>query len=320
MSFQCAWWLQNPHLQTAWPFLFRQRCNFPTREERFELIDGDFIDAVWAGNSSGPIVIILSGVEGHINSTYVNAMLAKVCAAGWRGLFLHYRNCSASTNRLERYYHIGDTGDLMNIISIIRHREPKTILAAVGFSLGGNVLLKWLGEMSNRSPFRAAATISAPFMLAQTNNMLEKGAGRMYERYIIQMMRKAILKKFKHHPSPPVDLAKLHKLTTFIDFDTHITAPLHGFDNVQSYYEHASCCFYLKKITTPCLVINALDDPLVPPSVIPELSAFSSSTRVEQYQHGGHLGFVAGKYPGIAEYWVEQHVTQFFRPLLCTKK
>ena len=153
--FEPAWWLKSPHLQTLWPHYFRRSAKFTTEHERFELMDGDFIDAHWVGSKTGPIVIILHGLEGSIKSIYANAMLNAVIEQGWRGLFLHFRNCSSNINRSDVTNHIGDTLDIMNIIGILRHREPEVKLACIGFSFGANVLLKLLGQMGARCKIQA---------------------------------------------------------------------------------------------------------------------------------------------------------------------
>ena len=144
--FKPAWWLHNRHLQCIWPTYFRKNKKLKTRHERFELIDGDFIDAEWVGPQSGPIVVVLHGLEGSIESPYANAILHAIEKTGWRALFIHFRNCSTSRNRLDRFYHIGDTGDIMNVLSIIRNREPSVPLAVLVFSWWQrflNGLVKW---------------------------------------------------------------------------------------------------------------------------------------------------------------------------------
>ena len=315
-KFEPAWWLSSPHLQCMWPYYFRKRMPLKKRHERFELIDRDFIDAVWVGEDFGPTVIILHGLEGSIDSVYANAMLHAIVENGWRGLFLHFRNCSPERNRLDRYYHIGDTGDLMNVLSIIRGREPYVPMAAVGYSLGANVLIKWLGEMRQSCPLVAGVSISNPFKLDIAVDLLKKnGFSRFYEKRLLKYMRKAIMKKFHDRKNPPIDIQKIYKCDGFRSFDALVTAPLHGFDNVDDYYAQSSSASFLCHITKPTLVINALDDPLVPMAALPKLEEFPSSAQVELYQKGGHIGFVSGHKPGFAEYWLEKRIVAFLKPI-----
>ena len=312
-----AWWLHNRHLQSMWPMYCRKKVPLNYRYERFELIDGDFIDAVWVGPMRGPIVIVLHGLEGSIESIYANAIIHAIEKTGWRALFIHFRNCSASRNRLDRYYHIGDTGDIMNVLSIIRNREPSVPMAGVGFSLGGNVLLKWLGEMGKNCPLVAAAAVSAPFKLAVASEMVSSnGLSRYYEKMLIDTMKKAILKKFHDRENPPIDMQRMMQCSTFQEFDTYVTAPLHGFKDASEYYHKSSCHNYISGIGKPTLVISALDDPLVPPEAVPDVDAFSASTQLELYPCGGHIGFVGGQIPGRAEYWLEDRIIHYFRQFI----
>ncbi|MEC8063886.1 MAG: hydrolase [Pseudomonadota bacterium] len=314
--FRPAWWLKNCHLQSIWSAYFRKNVELNSRKERFELIDGDFIDAVWVGPKRGPIVVVLHGLEGSIESSYANAMLSAIENAGWRALFIHFRNCSTSRNRLDRYYHIGDTGDIMNVLSIIRNREPDVPLAGVGFSLGGNVLLKWLGEMGQNCPLLAGAAVSVPFKLATASDMASRGLSKYYEKTLLSLMKKAISKKFHDRKHPPIDITRVMNARSFREFDDTVTAPLHGFKDAGEYYQKSSSCFYLSGIRKPTLVIHAEDDPLVPPEAVPELSEFSKSTSVELYPYGGHLGFVSGNIPGVPEYWLEDRVIHYLKNFL----
>ena len=317
-NFQPAWWLKSPHLQTMWPHYFRSLQPLHTREERFELIDGDFIDAHWVGpKSGGPIVIVLHGLEGSIRSVYANAMMDAIQKQGWRGLFLHFRNCSLNTNRMDLTNHIGDTLDIMNILSIIRHREPEVPIACIGFSFGANVLLKLLGQMGNRCKLQAGVCISPPFKLDVCSRYSETSTMcSLYERQLVYYMKCSILRKFKDRKDPPVDLEAMQKCHTFRSFDQVVTAPLHGFSNIDEYYKDSSSYQYISGVKTPSLVIHALDDPLIPLEATPKLSEFSPYTIPEYYTHGGHLGFVSADKLGRPQYWLESRVINFLKVLL----
>lgn len=316
-AFSPAWWLKSPHLQTLWPHYFRHPVSLKTRDERFELIDGDFIDAQWVGPKEGPIVIVLHGLEGSIQSIYANAMLAAICKQGWRGLFLHFRNCSQNVNRMDLTNHIGDTLDIMNILSIIRHREPDVHLGCIGFSFGANVLLKLLGQMGSRCKIQGAACVSPPFKLDVCSLYHKKSIMcKVYEQRLVHYMKRSILRKFKDRDTPPVDLKQMSGCHNFRSFDKVVTAPLHGFSDIDAYYKDSSSYYYISGVKTPTLIIHALDDPLIPLEAIPKLSEFSSYIIPEYYSHGGHLGFVSGNKIGTAEYWLEKRVINFLKHLL----
>jgi len=184
--FNPPWWFRNPHLQTLWSTLFRRRIkNLTLSRERIELSDGDFVDLDWVeGPKNSPMILILHGLEGSANSSYVRGMLRAVHQRGWRGVLMHFRSCSGELNRLPRSYHGGETGDLAAVVQILRDREPNTSLAAIGFSLGGNVLLKWLGETGEKNPLVAAIAISVPFDLAKSVACLNHGFARIYTQSV----------------------------------------------------------------------------------------------------------------------------------------
>tara|TARA_B100001989_G_scaffold237287_1_gene199834 strand:- start:1651 stop:2559 length:909 start_codon:yes stop_codon:yes gene_type:complete len=301
-----------------WPHYFRRPYVLETRDERFELIDGDFIDAQWVGpESGGPIVVVLHGLEGSIRSIYANAMLHAIQAQGWRGLFLHFRNCSSNVNRMDFTNHIGDTLDIMNILSIIRHREPNVNLGCIGFSFGANVLLKLLGQMGSRCKIQGGVCVSPPFKLDVCSRYNEKSKMcALYERQLVHYMKRSIYRKFKSRVDPPIDLNAMSKCHTFRNFDSVVTAPLHGFSSIDDYYKDSSSYNYLSGVKTPSLVIHALDDPLIPLDATPNLDEYSPYTIPEYYGHGGHLGFVSGDEYGIPTYWLESRVIEFLKVLL----
>ena len=316
--FKPAWWLKSPHLQTMWPHYFRKARPLKTRDERFELMDGDFIDAQWVGpESGGPIVVVLHGLEGSIRSIYANAMLHAIQRQGWRGLFLHFRNCSTNVNRTDFTNHIGDTLDIMNILSIIRHREPEVNLGCIGFSFGANVLLKLLGQMGSRCKIQAGVCVSPPFKLDVCSRYNEKSKMcALYERQLVYYMKRSIYRKFKGREDVPIDLHAMGKCHTFRDFDKIVTAPLHGFSTIDDYYKDSSSYRYISGVKTPSLVIHALDDPLIPLDATPNLDEYSPYTIVEYFGYGGHLGFVSGDAYGVPTYWLEKRVIDFLKILL----
>lgn len=316
-SFKPAWWLPGPHLQTLWPTLCRRPIkNLPIKRERFELPDGDFLDLDWVGKEKqGPIVLLLHGLEGSIQSPYAQGMLKTIYQREWRGLFMHFRGCSGEHNRLPRSYHSGETNDLAIVVEALKQREPNTILSAVGYSLGGNVLLKWLGETGKQNPLRAAVAISVPFVLKKSAERIQQGFSRLYQRYFLKCLSTRLSGKFQIQ-SPPISLPELSKLKTIWDFDDRVTAPLHGFEGVEDYYARSSSRQYLNAINVPTLLLQAKDDPFMTPDVIPEKHELSEHVNLEVTETGGHVGFISGVFPWRAQYWLEQRVPEYLSQFL----
>ncbi|TAK75882.1 MAG: hydrolase [Gammaproteobacteria bacterium] len=313
-QFKPAWWLPNPHFQTLWPPIFRRRVkSLRLERERLELPDGDFIDLDWVNRHQvGPLVLILHGLEGSIESHYAKGMLKTLSQQGWRGVFMHFRGCSGEPNRLQRGYHSGDTGDVSYVARVLLEREPHTPLAAIGYSLGGNVLLKWLGETRYQNPLKAAIAISVPFELHKAANRIQKGFSKFYEWYFIRCLRDRLTTKFQAN-AIPLDLSILHEVRTMHEFDDKVTAPLHGFSGVDEYYTTSSSRQYLSTIEVPTLILHAKDDPFMTEDMIPQGHELSPKVKLELTETGGHVGFVAGKFPWRPEYWLEKRVPLFLR-------
>ena len=283
------------------------------RRERFELADGDFVDLDWSPRRSGPVVLILHGLEGCSGSSYARGLLAAVHRAGWRGAVVHFRGCSGEPNRLDRTYHSGDTGDIAVVVDRLLARDSAVPILAVGYSLGGNVLLKWLGELRAETPLQAAVAVSVPFALDIAAARLECGLSRLYQAYLLRFMRRKIRNKFARHPVPPVDLRNSRGWRTMRAFDDAVTAPLHGFLDAEDYYRRASSRDYLATIATPTLILQALDDPFMGAAVIPHPRQLSPSITLELSDHGGHVGFIGGRSRGEADYWLDRRIPDFLR-------
>ena len=315
-NFKPAWWLTNPHCQTLWPVLCRRRIkNLPFKRERIELADGDFIDLDWAGSDKGPIVLILHGLEGSVQSPYAQGMLQAIVQQGWRGVCMHFRSCSGERNRLPRAYHSGETQDLAEVMKQLQQRAPATLFAGIGFSLGGNVLLKWLGEMGEHSPLVAAIAISVPFELNKAAVRINSGFSRIYQWRLLHSLCKKIKWKFQQQPAPFV-MPSWRKIRTLRDFDDQVTAPLHGFADGADYYVKSSCRQYLQHIKVPTLLLQAKDDPLVGSDSLPEQHEMSAQVKLELYKKGGHVGFVSGNFPWQVGYWLEYRAPVFLRSYL----
>lgn len=310
-QFKPAWWLPNSHLQTLWPALCRRSIkNLRIERERLDLPDGDFVDLDWIRkDEEGPIVLILHGLEGSINSHYAKGMLRSIAYQKWRGVFMHFRGCSGEPNRLVRSYHSGETGDLSYVVNFLSQREEQPI-AVIGFSLGGNVLLKWLGETAEKNPLKAAIAISVPFELHKAAARIQKGFSKFYQWYFMKCLRERLSQKFQVKP-PHVDPSLIYRVHNMYEFDDKITAPLHGFAGVNEYYSIASSRQYLCHIQIPTLILQAKDDPFMTEDIIPAQHELSSQVKLEVTDAGGHVGFVGGRFPWRPEYWLEKRVPGF---------
>ena len=308
-DFRPAWWLRNPHLQTLWPALVRRSQPVSITRERIELPDGDFVDLDWTGED-GPIVVILHGLQGSSRSLHIRGLLGALRGHGFRGVAMHFRGCSGEPNRLLRTYHSGETGDFGHIVRCLNERHPTVPIGAVGFSLGGNVLLKWLAERGGDAETSAAVAVSVPFRLARVADRLERGFSRVYKRHFITDLRRAVLRKFRKRPGP-LDLDAVSREWTFRGFDNRVTAPLHGFRDAEHYYDAASCGQYLRDVARPTLIVHALDDPFMTRDIVPSRDELSPFIRLELSAAGGHVGFVEGSTPWSARYWLDQRIVRF---------
>jgi len=310
--FNPAWWLRSPHLQTIWPSLTRRRRKVPVAWERLALQDGDFIDLAWHRND-GPLVMLIHGLEGSLDSHYATPMMKSLSQAGFSTLFMHLRGCGREPNRLDRSYHSGATEDLDEVLERLDERNEMPA-AVVGFSLGGNLLLKYLGETGAHSGLLAAVAVSVPFRLADASRHLDQGLSKIYSRYLLKKLCTSYRQKFATRVSP-LDL-DIRAIRTLYDFDEQITAPLNGFRSADDYYQRASCIGYLTGIETPTLILHARDDPFMTPAVIPELSMLGPGVTLELTSGGGHVGFIYGVLPWMPRFWAEERTASFLRQQL----
>jgi predicted alpha/beta-fold hydrolase len=302
-EYNAPWWLPEGHLQTLWTTLTRRRPPIFTRRERLELPDGDFLDLDWVGGGLGPIVVVLHGLEGSIESPYARGLLSEVVAKGWRGVLVHFRGCSGAPNRLPRAYHSGDTGDVTTVVAEIQRRAPGVPIAAVGYSLGGNVLLKWLGERGGKSPLTVGVAVSVPFVLSDCATHLDQGFAKVYQAHFVHSLKATYTRK--------QPLGVLRDIRSIREWDDRVTAPLHGFDGADDYYTRSSSRQFLGQIEVPTLILHARDDPFMTPAVIPRADELSKSITMEVSRSGGHVGFVSGDSPLQPEYWLEKRIPAF---------
>ncbi len=313
--FKPAWWLPGPHLQTAWPSLFQPRVEIDLHWHRLELEDGDFLDLCWPPTATGPVVVLVHGLEGNLQSHYATATLSALQAAGFLPVFMHMRGCSGTPNRLNRSYHSGDTADIASVVASTESLVGRHTEAVIGFSLGGNQLLKWLGESGDKNPLKTAIAISVPFSLADAAARLESGVSRLYQAYLLRKMRASYARRFDEaHPSPlSIDVKQLH---SFRAFDDAITAPLNGFAGVDDYYRRASCRQFLAGIRRPTLILHSEDDPFMYPQTVPAAEELSPAVTLELSSDGGHAGFVSGNNPAQPVYWLQSRITTFLKEQL----
>jgi len=323
-SFKPAWWLPGPHLQTLWQPLFRRRPAPVTRRERLETPDGDFLDVDWLGPDGGPIAILLHGLSGSSRSPYIRGMQSVLAKHGWRSAAMNFRGCSGEPNLTSRGYHSGDTRDLDFVYETLRRRYPESVIAAVGYSLGGNVLLKWLGERGNQVDLMAAAAVCVPLRLDLCAERLDHGVSRLYRNQLLLELKDYVRDKQRHletigRHEEAAELAKLGDLSpieSFWEYDSRVVAGLYGFRDAHDYYGQSSARQYLQDIRRPTLVIQSRNDPFMTPAVLPAPDELSLDVSLEVTDSGGHVGFVCGRLPWRPEYWLERRIPAFFNEAL----
>ncbi|EXI92618.1 MAG: putative hydrolase [Candidatus Accumulibacter sp. BA-94] len=312
-------WLPGGHAQTIYPLLIKPAPR-SYRRQRWETPDGDFIDVDWAdpptasvSADSMPLLVLFHGLEGSSRSHYAITLMSACTAIGWTGVVVHFRGCSGEINRLPRAYHSGDSTEIDWILQRLQQLFPARPRYAVGVSLGGNALLKWLGErQGNAANFlRAAAAISAPFDLGVSGHQLACGLNRIYTHHFLQTLKRKAAEKLRRHPGL-FDAQRMRAASCLHEFDDVVTAPLHGFASADDYWRRASSKPWLTAIRLPTLLLNARNDPFLPAQALPAASQTAASVQAEFPQQGGHVGFVSGRLPGRLD-WLPQRILHFFR-------
>jgi predicted alpha/beta-fold hydrolase len=321
-AFKPAWWLKNAHLQTLYPALLRKAPVHPSiRRERLITPDHDFLDIDCCGTGELPLIILLHGLTGSSRSGYIKGLQSILLKQGFRSVALNFRGCSGESNNLARSYHSGETEDLHFLYQTLRQREPHTPLAVVGFSLGGNVLLKWLGEQGDKLSLFAAVAVSVPLVLGACASKLDAGFSKIYRASLLRELKSYIRLKFRHlekighwrEAKKIEQLGDLSAIKSFWQYDDRVVARLHGYKNVHDYYRRSSSRQFLKKIAVPTLLIQAIDDPFMTEAVLPEADELSASVHLEITRGGGHVGFIHGKIPFMPHYWLDQRIPEFLK-------
>lgn len=346
-------WLPGGHLQTLYGALFATTNRVRFVRERIETPDGDFLDFDWsapgiatnplkappqqeglpkfsaaerwindqdrqtiAGFEETPALILLHGLEGSSTSRYAQSIMQYFRARGWLVVFAHFRGCSGVPNRLARAYYSGDSEEVGFILNAAQVRAPRAHWHVAGVSLGGNALLKYLGEHAEQtSNMQAAVSVSAPLDLVAAGNRLSQDwvCRQLYTRHFLRTMRPKTLEKASQFPGA-IDVTRLSRAQTLRDFDDAYTAPMHGFADAQEYWEKASSKPWLPYIKTPTLIINARNDPFIPEPSLPGASEASDQVTLHQPAQGGHVGFTTGQFPGHLN-WLPARLARFFQSI-----
>ncbi len=316
-TYRAPWWLPGGHTQTIVAAL-RPPPRPTTVRERWETPDSDFIDVDFAGPAQAPCtLVVFHGLEGSADSAYGRALAGAASATGWRVALPHFRGCSGEPNRLPRAYHSGDSAEIDWILRRLAAASQRMV--AAGISLGGNVLLKWLGEQgaAARGVLSRAAAVSASLDLQACGDALDHGLNRLlYTRLFLASMKARALAKLAAHPlnvsnASTIDAARVRAARTLREFDDAYTAPLHGFRDVDDYWTRASSAPWLAQIRLPTLVLNAKNDPFLPPAMLAAATReASASVLLESPATGGHVGFLEGPFPG-QHGWLARRLLDF---------
>jgi len=313
-KYRAPWWLRNPHAQTIWGRVFKRIRSVATREEVIATPDGDLLELHHLDAARGaPHVLLLHGLEGSRNSHYVDGMLAEAASRDWAATLIVFRGCGSAPNNAARFYHSGETSDLDFTFAELGRRFPSSAMFAAGVSLGGNVLLKWLGERGALPRVRAAAAVSVPFDLEAGARYISRGFARVYDRNFVRSLRRKALAKLERQPAL-FDAARTRRARTIFEFDESVTAPVHGFADARDYYSKSSAIGFLERIRVPTLLLSSRDDPFLPRAVLDDVerrARRNPALRVEFHETGGHVGFVTGA-PFRPFYYAEWRVFQFF--------
>lgn len=313
VAYRAPWWLPGGHVQTLYAVLAGRRTPARFERERWRTPDEDFIDVDRCGGGpASPRVVLFHGLEGGSRSHYAGAFARELGRLGWRLAVPHFRGCSGEPNLLPRAYHSGDWPEIRWILRRFRDEEPVAPLYAVGISLGGNALLRWLGEDPEAGDtVAAAAAVSAPMDLMAAGDTLGQGFNLVYTRAFLATMKQKAREKLARYPGL-FDGRAMLAARTLREFDDCVTAPLHGFRDVDDYWTRASAKPVLGRIRVPTLLVNARNDPFLPSHALPDPGGLPPAVRCEFPEEGGHVGFVTGPFPGRLD-WLPRRIVDFFQ-------
>lgn len=330
VSYRAPWWLPGGDMQTIHAVLLGRFVPVPEyRRERLELPDGDFLDLDWlaapgpdaaapepARHDSPrarprPLLVLFHGLEGDSGSHYAKMLMRAAAARGWDGVVVHFRGCSGEPNRLPRAYHAGDAEEIGHVLDVLKARDPRVPIHAAAVSLGASALLNWLGRArgEGRARVERAVAISAPLDLLASGRELDEGFNKVYTARFLGSLKRKALAKLDTWPML-YERARIEAIDTLYDFDTEVTARLHGWRDAHHYWREASALPWLTHIEVPTLVINARNDPFMPGHVLPGTDQVSRAVTLEFPERGGHVGFVSGSFPGDLD-WLPERVFAF---------
>lgn len=314
-NYTAPWWLPGGNSQTIYARTLARHYTVEYRRQRWETPDGDFIDLDWVNRQgdAAKLLVLFHGLEGCSRSHYALSLMAMTQQMGWRGVVPHFRGCSGEINRLARAYHSGDSAEIDWILRRLKKENPGSDIYVAGVSLGGNMLLKWLGEQGPAATkvVNGAAAVSAPVDLHAAAAVLDLGYRRViYTRGFLRSLREKVLAKIATHRLA-IDIDAVHSCSTFRQIDDLYTAPIHGFKDADDYWTRASSKPLLKDIRVPTLLLNARNDPFLPANALPMQGDVSDSVILEFPNAGGHVGFVQGAFPGSLR-WLPQRTADFF--------
>ncbi len=310
-SYRPPLFFRNGHLLTIYPNLFRHVRGVTYRRQRVTTPDDDFLDLDWSTVGAARVAVVAHGLEGNSTRPYMLGMVRALNRCGWDAAVWNFRGCSGEPNRRLRFYHSGDTQDLRTVLTHVLERSVYKKAALIGFSLGGNVILKYLGEQGRHleAAIRSAVVFSVPCDLAASAAKMAGPENAVYMERFMRLLHEKILAKKERFPGE-IDDHGFSRMRTFKDFDERYTAPLHGFKSAADYWEKASSRPLLTQIAVPTLLVNALDDPFLGSSCYPHQEALvSPHLFLETPEAGGHVGFVSFRCGG--EYWSESRALEF---------
>lgn len=314
-SYVSPWWLPGGNAQTIYARALARNYALQYQRQRWDTPDGDFIDLDWVNRESeaGKLLVLFHGLEGSSRSHYALSLMTLAQRMGWRGVVPHFRGCSGEINRLPRAYHSGDAAEIDWILRRLKSENSGCDIYAAGISLGGNMLLKWLGEQAGAAStvIKGAVAVSAPVDLHAAAAVLDFGYRRaIYTRRFLNLLRAKVLAKIATH-GLDIPIEAVRGCSTFRQIDDLYTAPIHGFKDADDYWRRASSKPGLRNIRVPTLLINARNDPFLPASALPTASEVSNTVTLEFPYSGGHVGFVSGEFPGQLG-WLSQRIAEVF--------
>ncbi|MDG3086965.1 hydrolase [Vibrio hannami] len=310
--------LKNPHLQTIVPRLIRKSVLFEPVWLTMELPDGDFLDLAWSEEwqsesaKNKPIFVLFHGLEGSFHSPYANGLMKAFADNGWLSVMMHFRGCSGKPNRLARAYHSGETEDARYFLTHLNSLFPQQPKVAIGISLGGNMLVRYLAQYRDDPILNAATVVSAPLDLAACSKRIESGFSKVYRNYLLGSLKgNALKKEDKLNEAIGITSTTIKQVKTLYGFDDAITAPLHGFRNAAEYYAKCSGLPVLNQVSIPLQVIHSKDDPFMTKKVIPDFK-LNDNIRYRLFNQGGHVGFLSGSIRR-PEFWLESAMPDYYR-------